>query len=177
MLGIDRCMIIIALLNSGLMVSAAACNHKGPCSFSGRAECTQVNYPWHCELKRQKAYFGCVKLIIRNRISSRGKPNILVCTGMNALTNSVNTTSKVRKIVKAVEEMDGSNEMKLGFSSIITRKDRDLEKEIKETNTKLINCSIGKGFIWIGRELLYLQKIFTNCFLLGLKEMLFNIQL
>ena len=66
---------------------------------------------------------------------------------MNALTNSVNTTSKVRKIVKAVEEMDGSNEMKLGFSSIITRKDRDLEKEIKETNTKLINYSIGKGFI------------------------------
>ena len=66
---------------------------------------------------------------------------------MNALTNSVNTTSKVRKIVKAVEEMDGSNEMKLGFSSIITRKDRDLEKEIKETNTKLINYSIGKGFV------------------------------
>ena len=35
--------------------------------------------------------------------------------------------SKVRKIVKAVEEMDGSNEIKLGFSSIIVRKDRDLE--------------------------------------------------
>ena len=34
--------------------------------------------------------------------------------------------SKVRKIVKAVEEMDGSNEIKLGFSSIV-RKDRDLE--------------------------------------------------
>ena len=66
---------------------------------------------------------------------------------MNALTNSVNTTIKVRKIVKTVEEMDGSNEMKLGFSSIIIRKDRDLEKEIKETNTKLINYSIGKGFV------------------------------
>ena len=46
---------------------------------------------------------------------------------MNDLTNSVNTMSKVRKIVKAVEEMDGSNEIKLGFSSIIVRKDRDLE--------------------------------------------------
>ena len=80
-------------------------------------------------------------------MSSRRKPNILVRTGTNALTNSVNTTSKVRKIVKAVEEMDGSNEMKLGFSSIIIRKDRDLEKEIKETNTKLINYCIGKGFI------------------------------
>ena len=46
---------------------------------------------------------------------------------MNDLTNSVNTMSKIRKIVKAVEEMDGSNEIKLGFSSIIVRKDRDLE--------------------------------------------------
>ena len=47
--------------------------------------------------------------------------------------NSVNTMTKVRKIVKAVEEMDGTNEIKLGFSSIIVRKDRDLEKEIKES--------------------------------------------
>ena len=122
MLGIDRCMIIIALLNSGLMASAAACNHKGLCSFSGRAECTQVNYPWHCELKRQKAYFRCVKLIIRSRISSRRKPNILVRTGTNALTNSVNTTSKVRKIVKAVEEMDGSNEMINTLYTVALRK-------------------------------------------------------
>ena len=32
-----------------------------------------------------------------------------------------------------------------------------------------------RRFIWIGREPLYLQKIFTN--LLGLNEMLFGIQL
>ena len=69
---------------------------------------------------------------------------MLVHTGTNDLTNSVNTMSKVRKIVKAVEEMDGNNEIKLGFSSIIVRKDRDLEKEIKETNTKLKNYCIGK---------------------------------
>ena len=51
--------------------------------------------------------------------------------------------NKVRKIVKAVE-MDGNNEIKLGFCSITVRKDRDLEKEIKETNTKLKNYCIGK---------------------------------
>ena len=47
--------------------------------------------------------------------------------------------SKVRKIVRAVEEMNGSNKKKVDFSSIIVRRDRDLEKEIKETNTKLRN--------------------------------------
>ena len=80
----------------------------------------------------------------------RRKPDIiLVHAGTNDLTNSVNAMIKVRKIVKAVEEMDGNNEIKLGFSSIIVRKDRDLEKEIKETNTKLKNYCIGKGFIFV----------------------------
>ena len=57
---------------------------------------------------------------------------MLVHTGTNDLTNSVNTMSKVRKIVKAVEEMDGNNEIKLGFSGIIVRRDRD-----QGNNTKL----------------------------------------
>ena len=56
--------------------------------------------------------------------------------------------SKVRKIVKAVEEMDGNNEIKLGFSSIIVRKDRDLEKKIKETNTKMKKYCTDKGFVF-----------------------------
>ena len=45
--------------------------------------------------------------------------------------------------------MDGNNEINLGFSSIIVRKDRDLEKEIKKTNTKVKNYCIGKGFILV----------------------------
>ena len=57
--------------------------------------------------------------------------------------------TKVRKIVKAVEEMDGTNEIKLGFSSIIVRKDPDLGKDIKETNAKLTNYCIGKRFIFV----------------------------
>ena len=89
---------------------------------------------------------GCTTEVIADFIKPviRRKPDIiLVHTDTNDLTNSVNTMSKVRKIVKAVE-MDGNNEIKLGFSSIIVRKDRDLEKEIKETNTKLKNYCIGK---------------------------------
>ena len=53
---------------------------------------------------------------------------MLVHTGTNDLTNSVNTMRKVRKIVKSVEEMNRNNEIKLGFPSINVRKDRDLEK-------------------------------------------------
>ena len=95
---------------------------------------------------------GCTNEDIADYVKPviRRKPNIiLVHTGTNDLTNSVNTMSKVRKIVKAVEEMDGNKEIKLGFSSIIVRKDEDLEKEIKETNTKLKNYCIVKGFIFI----------------------------
>ena len=62
---------------------------------------------------------------------------MLVHAGTNDLTNSVNTMSKVRKIVKAVEEMDGNNEIKLGFSGIIVRRDRD-----QGNNTKLKNYCI-----------------------------------
>ena len=103
-----------------------------------------------------------------------------------------NTISKVKKMVKAVQERDGNNQIKLGYSSIIIRKYRDLEKEIKETNTKLKNYCLGKGFIFVDNanikenclnnslELLHLQKRFTNRFFLGLLYLLivsFDIQL
>ena len=83
---------------------------------------------------------------------------MLVHTGTKYLTNSVNTRSKVRKIAKAVEKMDGNNNIKLGFSSIIVRKDRDLEKDIKETYTKLKNYCIGKEFIFVDNA-----NIYKNC--------------
>ena len=95
---------------------------------------------------------GCTTEDIADYIKPiiRRKPHImLVHTGKNDFINNENTMSKVRKIVKAVEEIDGNNKIKLGFSSIIVRKDRDLEKEIKETNTKLKNYCIGKGFIFV----------------------------
>ena len=79
----------------------------------------------------------------------KSKPDIiLVYTGANDLTSSVNTMSKERKIVKAVEVMNGNNEKKLGFSNVIARKDWDLEKENKETNKKLKIYCIGKGSIF-----------------------------
>ena len=80
----------------------------------------------------------------------RIKPDIrLVHTGTNNLTKSLNTISKVRKVVKAVEKTDGNYKIKLGFSSITVTKDRDLEKEIQETNARLKSYCIGKRFIFV----------------------------
>ena len=111
---------------------------------------------------------------------------ILVHTGSNDLTNSV-----VRKIVKAVEQMDGNNEIKLEFSSINVRNDRDLEKEINKTNTKLKIYCMPKGFIFLDiadikenclnnskhhlnrKESTLLTKNIHKCFLLRLNEILF----
>ena len=68
---------------------------------------------------------GCATEDIADYIKPiiRRKPNfILVHTGTKDLTNSVDTMSKVRKIVKGVEEIDGNNEIIIGFSSIIVTK-------------------------------------------------------
>ena len=44
---------------------------------------------------------------------------------------------KVRKLVKVVREIDKSEKIKIGFSSVICSKDKDLEDERYEVNMKL----------------------------------------
>ena len=68
----------------------------------------------------------------------RRKPDVLVIhTGTNDLTNGVNTMKEVRQLVKCVKELDKEEEVKIGFSSVINRSDRNLEKEIVDLNLKL----------------------------------------
>ena len=58
----------------------------------------------------------------------RRKPDVLVIqTGTDYLRNGVNTMKEVRKLVKCVKELDKEEEMKIGFSSVINRPDRDFE--------------------------------------------------
>ena len=65
----------------------------------------------------------------------RRKPDVLVIhTGTNDLTNRVNTMKEVRQLVKCVKELDKEEEVKTGFSSVINRSDRNLEKEIVDLN-------------------------------------------
>ena len=80
----------------------------------------------------------------------RRKPDSLVInTGTNDLTNDVNTLKYVRKLVEVIREIDVDKEIKIGFSSIISRTDKNLEQERMEINTKLKKCCEGKGFIFV----------------------------
>ena len=80
----------------------------------------------------------------------RKKPDTLIFhTGTNDLTNGVNTMKKVRKLVKVVREIDESEEIKIGFSSVIYRQDKEVDDERKEVNSKLKKYCEGKGFVFI----------------------------
>ena len=68
---------------------------------------------------------------------------------MNDLNKRVNTTSKVRKIVSAIQEVDSAKNIQLGFSSIVQRADKDYSKEIKDINTRLKSYRLGKGLIFV----------------------------
>ena len=69
----------------------------------------------------------------------RRKPDVSVIhTGTNDLTNGVNTMKEVRQLVKCVKELDKEEEVKIGFSSVINRSDRNLEKEIVDLNLKRV---------------------------------------
>lgn len=57
-------------------------------------------------------------------------------TVRNDLTNGNNAIKKLRKLVKLVCEIDESK-VKIGFSGLIYRKDKDLEDERNEVNIKL----------------------------------------
>ena len=74
---------------------------------------------------------------------ARQKPDTLIIhVGTNDLTKGVNTIKKVKKFVKVIREIDNTENIQIGFSSIIQRADKDFSNEIKETNIKLKNyCS------------------------------------
>ena len=84
------------------------------------------------------------KLIVRS------KPDALVIhTDANDMTKDVNTLKYVRKLVKVIREIDADEEIKIGFSSLICRTDKNLEQERMEINTKLKKYCEGKGFIFV----------------------------
>ena len=78
------------------------------------------------------------------------KPDVIIMhVGMNDMTRGVNTMSKVRKIVCAIQEVDSTRNIQLCFSSIVQRADKDYIKEIKDINTRLKSYCLGKGLIFV----------------------------
>ena len=68
---------------------------------------------------------------------------------------------KVRKLVKVVREIDESEKIKTGISSVIYRKDKDLEDERNEVNVKLKIYCEGKGFPIIENDYIS-EKVLNN---------------
>ena len=84
---------------------------------------------------------------------ARKKPDILIIqVGTNDLRNGVDTIKKVGKYVEVIRELDNTENIQIGFSSIIKRIDKDFSNEIKETNIKLKNYCLGKGFIFVDND-------------------------
>ena len=59
---------------------------------------------------------------------------------------------KVRKCVEVIRELDNTENIRIGFSTIIERADKDFSNEIEETNIKLKNYCLGKGFIFVDND-------------------------
>ena len=58
----------------------------------------------------------------------------------------------VRKCVEAIHELDNSENIQIGFYSIMHRSDKDFLKEISELNVKLKKYCLGRGFIYIDND-------------------------
>ena len=56
---------------------------------------------------------------------------------------------KVRRLVKWFREIDKLKEINIAFSSVIKRKDKDLEDERNEVFTKLKNSCEDKGLVFM----------------------------
>ena len=89
----------------------------------------------------------------------RRKPDtVIIHTGTNNLTNGVKTMNKVRKLVQYIRQNDKDQNIQTGFSSICYRADRDLEKEINDTNGRLKNYCSGNGFKFVENSTINLLK-------------------
>ena len=81
---------------------------------------------------------------------TRKKSDVIIRNiGTNDLTKAVNTMSKVRKVVSAIQEVHSTRNIQLCFSSIVQRADKDYSKEIKDINTRLKSYCLGKGLIFV----------------------------
>ena len=54
--------------------------------------------------------------------------------------------------MKVVRELDKTEDLQIGFPFIIQKTDKDFRNEIKETNIKLENYCLGKGFIFVDND-------------------------
>ena len=84
---------------------------------------------------------------------TRTKSDVIIMkVGTKDSTKAVNTMSKVRKVVSAIQEVHSTKNTQLGFSSIVQRADKDYIKEIRDINTRLKSYCLGKGLIFVDKS-------------------------
>ena len=71
--------------------------------------------------------------------------------GTNDLTKGINTIQNVRKCVEAIRELENSENIQIGFSSIMHRSN-NFSREISELNIKLKKYCLGRRYIYIGND-------------------------
>ena len=57
--------------------------------------------------------------------------------------------------MEIIQELDNTENIQIGFSSIIQRTDKDFSNEIKEISIKLKNYCYGKGSIFVDNDNLH----------------------
>ena len=58
----------------------------------------------------------------------------MIHSGTNDLKNGVNTMKEIKKIVKRVRDLDKYKKVNIGFSSVISKSDRNLGQDIRCLN-------------------------------------------
>ena len=82
-------------------------------------------------------------------ISRRKHDTMIIHTGTNDLSNSVDTMKKVIKVVKIVCTGKNWKKLRSVFPGVFYRKDKDHQDERDEVNMKLKKYCEGKGFVFI----------------------------
>ena len=108
----------------------------------------------------------------------------MIHTGTNDLTNVVNTIKEIRKIVKCVRDLDIDKKVNVGFSSVISRFDRNLGQEITNLNLELKRYCEGNNFLFadnvnieesdLKNSKLHLKHNRTNIFCQNIKNSIYH---
>ena len=83
----------------------------------------------------------------------RQKPEVVIIhSGTNDLTKDVNTMSSVRKVLEVVKEIDTKSKIKLDFSGIVARGDKNKEEDFAITNDRLEKYCKGNELFFINNS-------------------------